>query len=170
MVGATGRSALSRRQLGPQGPAGGSTRTEAVVGGTDLGRLGITNLGCPGGTTAESFHRLGGIEPQTSCQGNGPFQESGPYEMQAASTLRHVVLDRPLPSRVGRGELGRLLAGTGIQGTVVVDLATDGGAEAADLVAYLTAPLPSRPSRSPAKASRSAALRAVEGHGPPLRG
>ena len=178
--------------------ARGSTGTEVVVSGTDLGRihrgdlganllwpyaaggaydaggkrwypgfvaeigrLGITNLRYPGGTTADSFHWLRAIGPQ------GTRRDNEPYGMQAASTLSHVVLDGPLPSTVGPDELGRLLSRTGTQGTVVVNFATGTAAEAADLVAYLTAPLPPRPSKSPAKASYWAARRAANGHRAP---
>jgi len=88
--------------------------------------------------------------------------------MQAA-TLSKVccVLDGPEPSDVGPDEFGRLLDEIGATGTVTVNFATGTTQEAADFVAYMTAPLSKGPSSNPAEPRYWAALRARDGHPAP---
>jgi alpha-N-arabinofuranosidase len=127
-----------------------------------LRRLGITALRYPGGTTSDSFDWLRAIGPRARRQPNEP------YGMQAARLSKACcVLDGPRPSDVGPNEFGRLLDDIGATGTVTVNFATGTTREAADFVAYMTAPLSKDPSSSPAEPSYWAALRARDGHPAP---
>ncbi len=127
-----------------------------------LRRLGLTILRYPGGTTSDSFHWLRAI---------GPLAHRGliePYGMQAAR-LSDVccVLDGPQRALVGPDEFGHLLGQTGAVGTITVNFATGTAREAADFVAYMTAPQSPVPSSNPSQPSYWAALRARDGHPAP---
>ena len=125
-------------------------------------RLGVTILRYPGGTTSDSFDWLRAIGPQAQRLPNEP------YGMQAAKlSSACCVLDGPAPSFVGPDEFGRLLDATGAVGTITVNFATGTAQEAADFVAYMTAPGTKHPSSSPAQASYWAGLRARNGHPAP---
>lgn len=127
-----------------------------------LKRLDISILRYPGGTTSDSFHWMRAIGPDKERKANEP------YGMQAASLSKSCcVLDGPTPSTVGPDEFGRLLDQTGAAGTVTVNFATGSAQEAADFVAYMTAPPSKRPSSNPADASYWAELRARNGHRAP---
>jgi alpha-N-arabinofuranosidase len=124
-----------------------------------LRRVGVTVLRYPGGTTSDSFRWLRAVGPERDRQANEP------YGMQAA-TISDIccVLDGPAPSTVGPDEFGRLLDETGAAGTITVNFATGTAQEAADFVAYMTAPKSRRPSSDPVDPSYWAALRANNGH------
>lgn len=126
-------------------------------------RLGLTVIRYPGGTTADSFHWQRAI---------GSPQHRRPNEPWGVQS-RHVppkgaVLDGPVPSTLGPAEFGELLHQTGALGDVVVNFATGTATEAADFVAYLTAPTSTHPSKSPSDPSYWAALRARQGHPSPF--
>jgi len=124
-----------------------------------LRRLGVTAVRYPGGTTSDSFDWLRAIGPQPGRQPNEP------YGMQAARLSKVCcVLDGPEPSDVGPDEFGRLLDQIGAIGTATVNFSTGTTQEAADFVAYMTAPLSKAPSSNPAEPSYWAALRARDGH------
>lgn len=127
-----------------------------------LRRLGVTMLRYPGGTTSDSFNWESAIGPSQDRRPNEP------YGMQAASVSRICcVLDGPEPSTVGPDEFGRLLDETGAEGTITVNFVTGTAREAADFVAYMTAPVSSHPSDNPDEASYWSALRARNGHPAP---
>jgi alpha-N-arabinofuranosidase len=73
-------------------------------------------------------------------------------------------LDGPAASTVGPDEFGRLLDQTGAVGDIIVNFVTGTAQEAADFVAYMTAPPSAHPSHNPEEASYWAALRARNGH------
>jgi alpha-N-arabinofuranosidase len=125
-------------------------------------QLGVTALRYPGGITSDSFDWLRAIGPQALREPNEP------YGMQAG-TLSNVccTVDGPAPSTVGPSELGQLLDQTGDIGTVTVNFVTGTAQQAADLVAYMTAPASRRPSPDPRQPSYWAALRAANGHPAP---
>jgi alpha-L-arabinofuranosidase len=122
--------------------------------------LGVTALRYPAGITADSFDWLRAVGPERL--------PNEPYGMQAAS-LSHICcqLDAPVPSTVGPNEFGDLLDQTGSIGDVVVNFATGTADEAADFVAYMTAPYREQPSSSPSDPGFWAALRAENGHPAP---
>jgi alpha-L-arabinofuranosidase len=124
-----------------------------------LKRLGTSIVRYPGGTTSDSFYWQRAIGPQADRQPNEP------YGTQAAEVPG--VLDGPQPSTVGPDEFGRLLDQTGAAGTITINFATGTTQEAADFVAYMTAPYSARPSANPAEPSHWAALRARNGHPAP---
>lgn len=127
-----------------------------------LRHLGVTVLRYPGGTTSDSFDWLRAIGPERERLPNEP------YGMQAAELSSSCcVLDGPAPSTVGPDEFGRLLDATGAAGTVTVNFATGTAQQAADFVAYMTAPTTEHPSRDPSRASYWAGLRARNGHPAP---
>lgn len=126
-------------------------------------RIGITALRYPGGTTSDSFDWERAIGPQAERRPNEPYGMLF-YELAPDTCC---VLDGPQPSRVGPDEFGRLLQEVGAAGTVTVNFSTGSPTEAADFVAYMTAPTSRRPSRSPAQPSYWAALRAKDGHPAP---
>lgn len=127
-----------------------------------LRRLGISAIRYPGGTTSDSFDWLRAIGPEASRQDNEP------YGMQSAKLSGICcVLDGPQPSTVGPDEFGQLLDQTGAAGTVTVNFDTGNAQQAADFVAYMTAPLTRHPSDDPAEPSYWAALRAKDGHPAP---
>ena len=129
---------------------------------SELKRLGVKSLRYPGGTTADSFHWQRAIGPEASRRANEP------YSMQGADLSRVCcVVNGPTASSVGPDEFGRLLQQLGAAGDVVVNFATGTVQEAADFVAYMTAPLHRHPSRDPAEPSYWAALRARNGHAAP---
>jgi alpha-N-arabinofuranosidase len=127
-----------------------------------LRRLGLSALRYPGGTTSDSFHWERAVGPEQDRKANEP------YGMQAAA-LSDIccVLDGPEPSTVGPDEFGRLLDEIGAVGTVTVNFATGTAKEAADFVAYMTAPQAKHPSSDPDQASYWAALRAKNSHPAP---
>lgn len=129
---------------------------------SELRRLGVKSLRYPGGTTADSFHWQRAIGPEASRSANEPFSMQG-------AQLSHIccVVNGPTASSVGPDEFGRLLQQLGATGDVVVNFATGTVQEAADFVAYMTAPLPPHPSRDPVQPSYWAALRARNGHTAP---
>ncbi len=126
----------------------------------EVRRLGVTALRYPAGITADSFDWLHAIGPQRL--------PNEPYGMQSAS-LSSVCcqLDAPVPSTVGPNEFGQLLDETGSVGDVVVNFASGTADEAADFVAYMTAPYGEQPSSSPSDPGYWAALRAANGHPAP---
>jgi alpha-N-arabinofuranosidase len=127
-----------------------------------LRRLGVTALRYPGGTTSDSFDWERAIGPQRDRRANEP------YGMQAAQlSAICCVLDGPQSSTVGPDEFGRLLDQTGAVGTITVNFATGTAREAADFVAYMTAPESTHPSSDPGEPSYWAALRAKDGHPAP---
>lgn len=75
----------------------------------------------PGGITAESFHWLRAVGPQSKRSPNAFSPTSGPS-----------------PSTVGPDEFGQLLDRTGATGIVTVNFGTGTAAEAAAFVAYMT--------------------------------
>ena len=126
-----------------------------------LRRLKLTVLRYPAGTTSDSFDWLRAIGPQAERQPNEP------YGMQAAALSKVCcVVDSPIPSTVGPDEFGRLLGATGAVGNIVVNFATGTVRQAADFVAYMTAPL-GGPLSNPADPGYWAALRAANGHPAP---
>jgi alpha-N-arabinofuranosidase len=128
----------------------------------EVEQLGTRALRYPAGITADSFDWWRAIGPQATRQPNEP------YGMQDGA-LSHVccALDGPVASTVGPDEFGRLLDQTGAIGDIVVNFVTGSPQEAADFVAYMTAPQSAHPSRSPDEASYWAALRAKNGHPAP---
>ena len=129
---------------------------------SSLRRLGITSLRYPGGTASDSFDWLRAVGPKTERLANEP------YGMQYTRVSRICCdLDGPDASSVGPDEFGQLLDQAGAIGNVVVNFATGTTQEAADFVAYMTAPLSPQRSSSPADASYWAELRAKNGHPAP---
>jgi alpha-N-arabinofuranosidase len=127
-----------------------------------LRRIGVTALRYPGGTTSDSFFWERAVGPVAARRPNEP------YGMQAtARSSICCVLDGPAPSLVGPDEYGRLLGALGAQGTVTVNFATGTATQAADFVAYMTAPLAHRPDHNPSSPGYWAALRARDGHSAP---
>ena len=127
-----------------------------------LHNLDVTALRYPGGTTSDNFNWELAIGPQTDRGANEP------YGMQAAQLSKICcVLDGPQRSIVGPDEFGRLLDQTGAVGTITVNFATGTAREAADFVAYMTAPPSVHPSSNPDEPSYWAALRAKNGHPAP---
>lgn len=127
-----------------------------------LRRLGVTILRYPGGTTSDSFAWARAIGPEAQRLPNEP------YGMQAAKLSSSCcLLDGPAPSAVGPDEFGRLLDATGAVGTITVNFATGTAQQAADFVAYMTAPEAKKPSPNPATPSYWAGLRARDGHPAP---
>ncbi len=127
-----------------------------------LRRLGITSLRYPGGTASDSFDWLRAVGPETERLANEP------YGMQYTRISNICCdLDGPEASAVGPDEFGQLLDESGAIGNIVVNFATGTTQEAADFVAYMTAPLSQRPSSNPADASYWAELRAKNGHPAP---
>ncbi len=122
--------------------------------------LGVTALRYPAGITADSFDWLRAIGPRRL--------PNEPYGMQAASLSSICCqLDAPVPSTVGPNQFGNLLDKTGSIGNVVVNFATGTADEAADFVAYMTAPYGEQPSSAPSDPGFWAALRAANGHRAP---
>jgi alpha-N-arabinofuranosidase len=127
-----------------------------------LRRLGITSLRYPGGTASDSFDWLRAVGPDEGRLANEP------YGMQYTRISDICCdLDGPAASSVGPDEFGQLLDQSGAIGNIVVNFATGTTQEAADFVAYMTAPLSSHPSSRPADASYWAALRSRNGHPAP---
>jgi alpha-N-arabinofuranosidase len=127
-----------------------------------LRRIGVTMIRYPGGTTSDSFDWERAIGPQ----GRRGLNE--PYGMQASKLSGSCcILDGPQSSTVGPDEFGRLLDETGAAGTITVNFATGTAQEAADFVAYMTAPSSAHPSSDPAEPSYWAARRAKDGHPAP---
>lgn len=124
-----------------------------------LTELHISALRYPGGTTADSFQWQRAIGPQARRRLNEPFG------MQAA-VLSDVCckLSLPVPSTVGPDQFGRLLQHTGAVGDVTVNFVTGNARQAAELVAYMTAPLPRHPTGNRANTGYWAELRARNGH------
>jgi alpha-L-arabinofuranosidase len=128
----------------------------------DVRQLGVTSLRYPAGITADSFDWLHAIGPQAQRLPNEP------YGMQSAELSKVCcTLDGPAPSTVGPGEFGGLLDQTGSIGDVIVNFATGTADEAADFVAYMTAPYGQQPSSQPSDPGFWAALRAKNGHPAP---
>jgi alpha-N-arabinofuranosidase len=124
--------------------------------------LGISALRYPGGITSDSFDWLRAIGPEDRRLLNEP------YSMQAGRLSRVCcTLDGPAPSTVGPDEFGQLLAEVGAIGTITVNFVTGTPKEAADWVAYMTAPLPKHPCHNPEQAGYWAELRAKNGHPSP---
>lgn len=127
-----------------------------------LKKLGVTMLRYPGGTTADNFHWERAIGPQWARSDNEPYGMQGDALSQVCC-----VVDRPVPSTVGPDEYGRLLGKLGATGNIVVNFATGSVRQAADFVAYMTAPLQRHPSTNPADPGYWGALRARNGHPAP---
>ena len=128
----------------------------------EVRQLGVTSLRYPAGITADSFDWLHAIGPQPQRLPNEP------YGMQSAELSKICcTLDGPAPSTVGPDEFGELLDETGSVGDVVVNFATGTADEAADFVAYMTAPYGEQPSSAPSDPGFWAALRAKNGHPAP---
>jgi alpha-L-arabinofuranosidase len=127
-----------------------------------LRRLGITSLRYPGGTASDNFDWLRAVGPERERLANEP------YGMQYTRISDICCdLDGPDASAVGPDEFGQLLDESGAIGNIVVNFATGTTQEAADFVAYMTAPLSQHPSTNPADASYWAELRAKNGHPAP---
>jgi alpha-L-arabinofuranosidase len=127
-----------------------------------LRRLGITSLRYPGGTASDSFDWLRAVGPESERLANEP------YGMQYTRISDICCdLDGPDASAVGPDEFGQLLDESGAIGNIVVNFATGTTQEAADFVAYMTAPLSPHPSSNPTDASYWAELRAKNGHPAP---
>jgi alpha-L-arabinofuranosidase len=125
----------------------------------EVRELGVTSLRYPAGITADNFDWLHAIGPESRRLPNEP------YGMQSAELSKICcTLDGPAPSTVGPDEFGRLLDATGSVGDVVVNFATGTADEAADFVAYMTAPDGEQPSSQPSEPGFWAALRAKNGH------
>jgi alpha-L-arabinofuranosidase len=122
--------------------------------------MGITAVRYPAGITADSFQWQRAV--------GGQRQDNEPYGMQDGS-LSSVccTVDAPVPSDVGPDEFGRLLGQLGAVGNVVVNFDTGTAQQAADLVAYMTAPQGEQPSDRPADPGYWAAMRAADGHPAP---
>jgi alpha-L-arabinofuranosidase len=130
----------------------------------EVRKLGVTSLRYPAGITADSFDWLHAIGPEAQRLPNEP------YGMQDAALSKVCcTLDGPAPSTVGPNEFGNLLAATGAAGDVVVNFATGTADEAADFVAYMTAPYGEQPSSQPSDPGYWAALRARNGHPAPYK-
>jgi alpha-N-arabinofuranosidase len=123
-------------------------------------RLGVSALRYPAGITSDSFQWERAIGPPRRRLPNEP------YGVQGASASCCVV-DAPQPSVVGPDEYGQLLDELGAVGTVTVNFATGTAQQAADFVAYMTAPVPKAPTDNPALPGYWAALRARYGHRAP---
>lgn len=123
-------------------------------------RMGITAVRYPGGETADSFQWERAIGPMAKRLANEPYGVQG-------AKLAHLVLDGPVASLVGPDEFGALLGATHAVGNVVVNFATGTVRQAADLVAYMTAPLSPGADTKPAQPGYWAALRAANGHPAP---
>ena len=122
----------------------------------------VTSVRYPAGITADSFDWLHAIGPESHRLPNEP------YGMQYSEISRVCcTLDGPAPSTVGPDEFGNLLDLTGSVGDVVVNFATGTADEAADFVAYMTAPYGEQPSSAPSEPGFWAALRAQNGHRAP---
>jgi alpha-L-arabinofuranosidase len=127
-----------------------------------LRRLGITSLRYPGGTASDSFDWLRAIGPKRDRLANEP------YGMQYTRISDICCdLDGPATSAVGPDEFGHLLDQSGAIGNIVVNFATGTADEAADFVAYMTAPETNDPSSDPEDPSYWAGLRARNGHPAP---
>ncbi len=127
-----------------------------------LRALGITSLRYPGGTASDSFDWLRAVGPEAERMANEP------YGMQYTRISNICCdLDGPAASAVGPDEFGQLLGQSGAIGNIVVNFATGTTQEAADFVAYMTAPLSPHESSKPADAGYWAALRAKNGHPAP---
>jgi alpha-L-arabinofuranosidase len=128
----------------------------------EVRKLGVTALRYPAGITADSFDWLHAIGPEAQRLPNEP------YGMQSAELSKVCcTLDGPAPSTVGPDEFGQLLDETGSVGNIVVNFATGTADEAADFVAYMTAPFGEQPSSEPSDPGFWAALRAENGHPAP---
>jgi alpha-L-arabinofuranosidase len=128
----------------------------------EVRQLGVTALRYPAGITADSFDWLRAIGPEAQRLPNEP------YGMQDAELSKVCcTLDGPEPSTVGPDEYGKLLGLTGAVGDVVVNFATGTADEAADFVAYMTAPYGEQPASQPSDPGFWAALRAKNGHPAP---
>lgn len=125
--------------------------------------LGITALRYPAGITSDSFQWERAIGPQDKRLANEPYGMQAAFRSKMCCTL-----DGPVPSTVGPVEFGDLLDQTGVSGTITVNFVTGNATQAADFVAFMTAPQSPRPSRSPARPSFWAALRARDGHPAPF--
>jgi alpha-N-arabinofuranosidase len=125
-------------------------------------QLGITSVRYPGGTSSDSFQWLRAIGPA------GRRQPNEPYGMQDGklSSLCCIV-DTPVRSSVGPDELGQLLNDINGTGVITVNFVTGTARQAAEWVAYMTAPQTRHPSANPAQPSYWAALRARDGHPAP---
>ena len=140
-------------------PATGSFYPAFVA---SLRALGITSLRYPGGTASDSFDWLRAVGPEAERLANEPY---GMRYTRISSICCD--LDGPAASAVGPDEFGQLLGQSGAIGNIVVNFATGTTQEAADFVAYMTAPLSRHPSADPADASYWAELRARNGHPAP---
>ena len=124
--------------------------------------LGISALRYPAGITSDSFDWRRAVGPLPQRQPNEP------YGVQAATQPKPCcTVDGPVPSVVGPDEFGRLLGQVGAVGTITVNFVTGAPQQAADFVAYMTAPYTPHPSSNPGQASYWAALRARDGHRAP---
>lgn len=79
------------------------------------------SLRYPGGITAEYFHWMRAVGPQSQRTPNAIGPTNGPS-----------------PSTMGPDEFGQLLDATGAQGVVTANFATGSAQEAADFVSYMT--------------------------------
>jgi hypothetical protein len=128
----------------------------------EVRQLGVTSLHYPAGITARQF--------RLAARHRAQWQRlpDEPYGMQSAELSKICcTLDGPAPSTVGPDEFGELLDETGSVGDVVVNFATGTADEAADFVAYMTAPYGEQPSSAPSDPGFWAALRAKNGHPAP---
>ncbi|HET9060959.1 MAG TPA: hypothetical protein VFN61_13650 [Acidimicrobiales bacterium] len=124
--------------------------------------MGISALRYPGGETSDSFQWASAIGPINHRR---PVE---PYGMQAASLSGACcILDGPQRPLVGPDEFGRLLDQVGAIGTVTVNFASGTATQAADFVAYMTAPYKGRGPFPKSSPSYWAALRAANGHRAP---
>ena len=123
-------------------------------------RMGITAIRYPGGETADSFQWERAIGPIAKRLANEPYGVQG-------ARLARLVVDGPVASLVGPDEFGALLSATHAVGNVVVNFATGTVRQAADLVAYMTAPLSPGADTKPSQPGYWAALRAANGHPAP---
>lgn len=123
-------------------------------------RIGITAMRYPGGETADSFQWERAIGPLAKRSANEPYGVQG-------ARLAHLVLDGPVASLVGPDEFGALLGATHAIGNVVVNFATGTVRQAADLVAYMTAPLSPGADTKASQPGYWAAMRAANGHPAP---
>jgi len=123
-------------------------------------RLGVSALRYPAGITSDSFQWERAIGPIRDRLPNEPYGEQG-------ASPSCCVTDAPQASVVGPDEFGALLDELASQGTVTVNFATGTAKQAADFVAYMTAPVPKVPTDDPALAGYWASLRARYGHPAP---
>lgn len=121
--------------------------------------LGVTALRYPAGITSDSFDWMRAIGPQATRGLNEPYGVQGALSPKPCCTL-----DAPVPSTVGPDQFGQLLGQIGAIGTVTVNFDTGDAKEAADFVAYMTAPYTPHPSPNPKEPSYWAGLRAKNGH------